>query len=209
MANPPNHPGAEFCGDPDAHQILFRTYHTSHAQTNLQPSIFFLLKEISDFVGPNVSRTASSRGQKQTPQLVGAGKTVYLTITMKHLQENLGKYLGTKANVTISTKRTEDNIKEHEEAIFTNNKELRTTQRRWVNAEVRLPYTYHLASWNYRKGFHPLKKILKTYLSIFDAAGEDFNDRNDTVTLTQIPNAQGLIMFIDPMCSAYSSTDQL
>ena len=34
------------------------------------------LKEISDFVGPNVSRTASSRGQKQTPQLVGAGKTV-------------------------------------------------------------------------------------------------------------------------------------
>jgi WD40 repeat protein len=34
------------------------------------------LKEISDYVGPNVSRAASSRGQKQTPQLLGAGKTV-------------------------------------------------------------------------------------------------------------------------------------
>ena len=130
---------------------------------------------------------------------VGAGKTVYLTTTMKHLQENLGEYLGTEAGVTISTKRTEDNITEHEEAIFIKNEELQTTPRRVVNSEVRLPYAYHLGSWNYRKGFHPLKKKLKTYLSIFDAAGEDFNDRNDTVTLTQIPNAQGLIMFIDPM----------
>ena len=130
---------------------------------------------------------------------VGAGKTVYLTTTMKHLQENLGEYLGTEAGVTISTKRTEDDIKKHEDAIFINNQELQTTLARVNNAEVRLPYTYHLASWNYRKGFHPLKKKLKTYLSIFDAAGEDFNDRNDTVSLKQIPNAQGLIMFIDPM----------
>ncbi len=34
------------------------------------------LKEIADYVGPNVSRIASSRGQKQTPQLMGSGQTV-------------------------------------------------------------------------------------------------------------------------------------
>jgi hypothetical protein len=34
------------------------------------------LKEISDFIGPKVFRTASSRGQKQTPQLLGAPLTI-------------------------------------------------------------------------------------------------------------------------------------
>jgi len=34
------------------------------------------LKEISDFVGPKVSRIASSRGQKQNPQLLGAPSTI-------------------------------------------------------------------------------------------------------------------------------------
>ena len=34
------------------------------------------LQEIIDFVRPNVVRTASGKGQKQTPQLLGSSKIV-------------------------------------------------------------------------------------------------------------------------------------
>jgi hypothetical protein len=130
---------------------------------------------------------------------MGAGKTVYLTSTMKHLRENLGDYLGSEAGVQTATIRTDRDIGKQENTLFVECKPLATTKEKVVNAEVRLPFSYKLNSWGYRKGFRPLKKKLKTYLSIFDAAGEDFNDPTDTITLTQIPNSQGIIMFIDPM----------
>ena len=130
---------------------------------------------------------------------VGAGKTVYLTSTMKHLRENLGDYLGSEAGVSTATIRTNFDIGKQENRLFVEYQQLETTQAKLNNAEVRLPFSYKLNTWVYRKGFYPLKKKLKTYLSIFDAAGEDFSDPTDTITLTQIPNSQGIIMFIDPM----------
>ena len=130
---------------------------------------------------------------------VGAGKTVYLTSTMKHLRENLGDYLGSEAGVQTATLRTNYDIEKQEQNLFVQNKVPETTNQKVINPEVRLPFSYKLNSWVYRKGFRPLKKKLETYLSIFDAAGEDFSDPTDTITLTQIPNSQGIIMFIDPM----------
>ena len=108
----------------------------------------------------------------------GAGKSVYLTVAMKNLTEYLPAILGPESGVSIATGTTRSKINEYEDG---------------------LPLIYNLSTWRFRCCFRTLTKKLHTLLSFYDASGVDFIDQSDTHTLKQIPMADGLIMFIDPL----------
>lgn len=128
----------------------------------------------------------------------GAGKSVYLNVAMEEFTSSLPQNLGPDYGVHIVTEKTREKININKSLLQAGGG-LQTTRTRIQNPDVRVPFLFSLSSFRYRKGFRPLKKKLNTFLTIFDAAGEDFNDQSDAHTLKQIPRADGLIMFIDPL----------
>ena len=129
----------------------------------------------------------------------GAGKSVYLTVAMNNLTTNLPAILGAESGVSIASGTTRSKIQANEDLLINKGQALQTTLGKILNPDVRLPFLFNLSSWRYRSGLKPWTKKLNTFLSIYDAAGEDFNDQSDAHTLKQIPMADGLIMFIDPL----------
>jgi len=130
---------------------------------------------------------------------VGAGKSLFISVFLKHLYEESAKLMGAGTTFDFSTIEGDRVFKKNRDAVFFRNEQLETTQKYSFNSGLRIPFIGTLKTWRYKEGGYSSKETLKSNLVMYDNAGEDFNSQDDGAYFKRILHSNALVFVVDSL----------